>query len=156
MSKAASITGNISANLKISPEEAKKLIADSIDEAISEGYDVFYTGACEGVETWAAKMLIEKKKEHNIKLICVIPDGVFGFQWDDNWHKDYEFIKQNSDELVTAKRQQDRVKVDRIRNYYIADHIDRLYAICNGAKDPTKGLVLHMLRNNKEVKTFKA
>lgn len=52
----------------------KKQLERIIDRAIELGYNLFICGMALGVDTWAAEIIIEKKKSNpNIKLECAIP-----------------------------------------------------------------------------------
>ena len=71
-------TGHRPNKLDYSENEIKPLLETAIDNAISDGYVTFITGMAEGVDIWAAEIVLEKKKENkDLHLICAVPHPGF-------------------------------------------------------------------------------
>ena len=67
-------TGHRPNKLNYSESEIKLLLEKAIDSAISNGYVTFITGMAEGVDIWAAEIVLEKKKQNDaLHLICAVP-----------------------------------------------------------------------------------
>ena len=71
-------TGHRPNKLDYSECEIKPLLEIAIDNAILDGYVTFITRMAEGVDIWAAEIVLEKKK-HNmaLHLNCAIPHPGF-------------------------------------------------------------------------------
>ena len=57
-------TGHRPNKLNYSESEIKLLLEKTIDSAISNGYVTFIPGMAEGVDIWAAEIVIEKRKNN--------------------------------------------------------------------------------------------
>ena len=71
-------TGHRPNKLDYSEGVIKPLLETAIDNAISDGYVTFITGMAEGVDIWAAEIVLKKKKENkDLHLICAVPHPGF-------------------------------------------------------------------------------
>lgn len=67
-------TGHRPQKLDLTEAEIKPLIEKEIALALSEGYLTFITGMAEGVDMWAAELVLEARAAHpEVRLICALP-----------------------------------------------------------------------------------
>lgn len=79
-------TGHRPNKLDYSESGMKSLLKKAVDNAISDGYVTFITGMAEGVDIWAAEIVLKKKKDNkDLHLICAIPHSGF-----ENRRSEYE------------------------------------------------------------------
>ena len=93
-------TGHRPNKLDYSENEIKPLLETAIDNAISDGYVTFITGMAEGVDIWAAEIVLEKKKENkDLHLICAVPHPGFEKRRSQYEKERYEYIIKNAERL---------------------------------------------------------
>lgn len=116
-----------------------------INEALKDGYTVFYSGMARGIDLWAAKFIIEQRRTHpEIQLICVIPykKQNLSFRGMDKW--DYSFVLSQADEVVCLSEEYTRNCL-RKRNEYMVAHSDKLIAVMSNPRSGT-GMTVNMAR----------
>ena len=58
-----------------------------IKKAVNDGFTVFISGMAQGVDIWAAQIVLKlRKKGAPIKLICACPFDGFETRWEPSWH----------------------------------------------------------------------
>ena len=60
-------TGHRPEKLSISETEARPLLEKAIDTAIGNGFTTFITGMAQGIDIWAAEIVLQKRN-HNAAL----------------------------------------------------------------------------------------
>lgn len=107
-----------------------KRISQEIDDAIKDGYTVFYSGFAEGADLLFAKAVLEKQSEYpSIRLIAVIPHEGRRRTLERNPETrmlldacyDVVVINDNYAPWVYAKR-----------NQYLVDNAQRIIAVYDG------------------------
>lgn len=122
-------------------KEIKPLLEKAIDEAIENGYVTFITGMAEGVDIWAAEIVLERKKKNpNLHLICALPHPGFEKRRSmtekmrfNRIIKNADLVKQINDHYFTGCYQ--------IRNEWMVDHSSFVIAVFNSQKSGTKNTV---------------
>lgn len=103
-----------------------KKLKSATETAISQGVDLFYCGGARGVDTWAANIIIQLKKENpNIRLIIAIPFAGFNA---DVAEKDYLDSLAGADQIIVTSQRIDEESY-KIRDRYMVDNSDLVIAV---------------------------
>lgn len=134
-------TGHRPNKLDYSENEIKPLLETAIDNAISDGYATFITGMAEGVDIWAAEIVLEKKKENkDLHLICAVPHPGFEKRRSRYETERYENIIKNADYVTTISDNYYRACYQK-RNIWMVDRSSLVIAVFNGTASGTKNTV---------------
>lgn len=134
-------TGHRPNKLGYSENEIKPLLETAIDNAISGGYVTFITGMAEGVDIWAAEIVLEKKKENkDLHLICAVPHPGFEKRRSQYEKERYEYIIKNADYVTTISDNYYRACYQK-RNIWMVDRSSLVIAVFNGTASGTKNTV---------------
>ena len=134
-------TGHRPSKLDYSEGEIKPLLETAVDNAISDGYVTFITGMAEGVDIWAAEIVLEKKKHNTaLHLICAIPHPGFENKRSEYEKERYMRILQDADYTMTVSEHYFRACYQR-RNEFMVDHSSLVIAVGNGAPSGTQNTI---------------
>ena len=134
-------TGHRPNKLDYSENEIKPLLKTAIDNAISDGYVTFITGMADGVDIWAAEIVLEKKKHNtSLHLICAVPHQVFEKRRSEYETERYENIIKNADYVTTISDNYYRACYQK-RNIWMVDRSSLVITVFNGAASGTKNTV---------------
>ena len=123
-------TGHRPNKLGYSENEIKPLLETAIDNAISGGYVTFITGMAEGVDIWAAEIVLEKKKENkDLHLICAVPHPGFEKRRSQYEKERYEYIIKNADYVTTISDNYYRACYQK-RNIWMVDRSSLVKKYC--------------------------
>ena len=139
-------TGHRPNKLDYSESEIKPLLETAVDNAISDGYVTFITGMAEGVDIWAAEIVLEKKKRNDaLRLICAIPHPDFEKRRGFFEERRYNRILKNADYVTIISDHYYRACYQK-RNEWMVDRSARLIAAYTGEKGGTKNTVDYAAR----------
>jgi len=134
-------TGHRPNKLDYSENEIKPLLKTAIDNAISDGYVTFITGMADGVDIWAAEIVLEKKKHNtSLHLICAVPHQGFEKRRSEYETERYENIIKNADYVTTISDNYYRACYQK-RNIWMVDRSSLVITVFNGAASGTKNTV---------------
>lgn len=134
-------TGHRPNKLDYSESEIKLLLEKAIDNAISDGYVTFITGMAEGVDIWAAEIVLKKKKDNkDLHLICAVPHPGFEKRRSEYETEKYEDIIKNADYVTTISNNYYRACYQK-RNIWMVDYSSLVIAAWNGQASGTKNTV---------------
>ncbi len=134
-------TGHRPNKLDYSENEIKPLLKTAIDNAISDGYVTFITGMAEGVDIWAAEIVLEKKKENkDLHLICAVPHPGFEKRRSQYETGRYKNIIKNADYVTTISDNYYRACYQK-RNIWMVDRSSLVITVFNGTASGTKNTV---------------
>ena len=134
-------TGHRPNKLDYSENEIKPLLKTAIDNAISDGYVTFITGMAEGVDIWAAEIVLEKKKENkDLRLICAVPHPGFEKRRSQYETGRYKNIIKNADYVTTISDNYYRACYQK-RNIWMVDRSSLVITVFNGTASGTKNTV---------------
>lgn len=134
-------TGHRPNKLDYSENEIKPLLETAIDNAISDGYVTFITGMAEGVDIWAAEIVLEKKKENkDLHLICAVPHPGFEKRRSQYETGRYKNIIKNADYVTTISDNYYRACYQK-RNIWMVDRSSLVITVFNGTASGTKSTV---------------
>ena len=115
--------------------ELKALLADWIGIFVASGIKTFYYGAAQGVDMWAAEIVIGLKKSHNdLQLIAVLPCETQALQWPPDLRDRYYNILTDCDDVVKLNKEYTATCMNE-RNRYLVDHTDYILAVYDGHSD---------------------
>lgn len=134
-------TGHRPDKMELGEKEIKPLLEKAIDEAIENGYVTFITGMAEGVDTWAAEIVLERKKKNpNLHLICALPHPRFESRRSlaekmrfNKIIKKADFVKEINVHYFNGCYQ--------VRNEWMVDRSSLVIAVFSGQKSGTKNTV---------------
>lgn len=132
--------------LDYSENEIKPLLETAIDNAILDGYVTFITGMAEGVDIWAAEIVLEKKKENkDLHLICAVPHPGFEKRRSEYEKERYRRIIQNADYKTIVSEHYFSACYQK-RNEFMVDHSSLVIDAWNGQPSGTKNTVDYAAR----------
>lgn len=144
-------TGHRPNKLDYSENEIKPLLETAIDNAISDGYVTFITGMAEGVDIWAAEIVLEKKKENkDLHLICAVPHPGFEKRRSQYEKERYEYIIKNADYVTTISDNYYRACYQK-RNIWMVDRSSRVISVYNGKSGGTQNTINYAIKRGIEV-----
>lgn len=115
----------------------RNLLRSRIEESISEGYTVFYSGVARGIDLWAAQIVLELRKSHpEISLVCVKPVENQGHNFPEDDKRLYEHIIRHADRVVCTSEEYSR-SCYTVRNRYMVDNAGKLIAFVNNYRSGT-------------------
>lgn len=150
-------TGHRPEKLSISETEARPLLEKAINTAIENGFTTFITGMAQGIDIWAAEIVLQKRN-HNaaLHLICAVPHPGFENKRSEYEKERYMHIIQNADYAATISDHYFRACYQR-RNEFMVDHSNLVIAVWNGTPSGTKNTIDYANRKGvKVVNVFEA
>ncbi len=115
-------------------------LANAIEEKITQGVRVFYTGMAQGTDIWAAEIVVALKQsypEANLRLIAVLPFEGQANKWSEDWRERYFDILAEVDDTVILQAHYSSGCM-QVRNRYLVDNVFHLIAVYNGEAGGTK------------------
>jgi len=134
-------------------QSIKAAIAEQIKMLYSEGVRLFYVGCSVGVDTWAAEILVDLKRQtdfSDIELFCAIPFPDHSERFTDGQKNRYQQILSQCTHQETISRKYSPVAYKRL-NYYMVDNSQYLIAVYDQDKSDRSGLgqmVNYAVKNN--------
>lgn len=132
--------------------ELKKLLSAAIDRCIEDGCREFYCGMARGTDTYAAEILIEKRKFHNdIILNAALPCPNQSEGWCEKDKLRYEnILSQFDNKIIISPFYTDTCMLSR--NRFMVDNSDRVIAVWNGYfKGGTSYTVRYAKKQGREI-----
>lgn len=140
-SRRCCFTGHRPEKISTSRRKIKKMLKKEIQQAYNEGFNVFITGVCRGVDIWAAEITLKLRRKHkDIKLICAIPYPDFYNRWTKQDQKLCTRILLAADLNKTISNSYSNDCYQK-RNCWMVDHSARVIAVYNGEKSGTQNTV---------------
>ena len=133
-------------------DDLKKVLEDVIDTAIADGYTDFYCGMATGADTFAAEILIDKKKNSPlIHLHAALPCPEQDSKWTESEKKHYEELLSHTDTKTIISPFYTKTCM-LTRNRFMVDNSERVIAIWNGTmRGGTAYTVRYAKKENKEI-----
>ena len=127
----------------------KTMMSEQITALIAGGVTDFRTGMALGVDTWAASIVLELKKENpNIRLLAVLPHEKQADSWTVTQREVYfDTLAQCADVVTLHKRYTHACMFER--NRYLVDHAEHLLAVYDGT---SKGGTAYTVRYGEQKK----
>ncbi|WP_312643585.1 SLOG family protein [Hydrogenoanaerobacterium sp.] len=140
-------------------EHLKRKLLAEIDNAIENGIDTFYMGACYGFDLLAAQMVLRRKKvislneprQKPLKLVAVIPFGEQASRWSEKDRELYfDYTLPYCDEVVTLNTHYKQGCYHE-RNRYMVDRCSKMIAYYDGGSGGTAYTVNYAKTNGLEI-----
>lgn len=149
--KCCCFTGHRPHKLGISEREAKKLLSDAVDMAIENGYTTFISGMAQGIDMWAAEVVIEKRKsDPTIFLVCASPYPQMADRWQE-WEKaKFKRIISSADEVKYICEHYTPYCF-HARNNWMVNHSSLVIAAYDNEDGGTKNTVQYALNSGIKV-----
>jgi len=134
----------------------KTAITEQIKTLYSKGVRLFYIGCAVGVDTWAAKIIIELKQQadfSDIELFCAIPFPDHTEKFTAGQKKRYEEILSRCTHKEIINNHYSPVAYKRL-NYFLVDKTQYLIAVYDQDKSERSGLgqmVNYAIKNNRHI-----
>ena len=137
------------------PEWLVKLALEKeIKRAIKDGFTVFISGMAQGVDIWAAEIVLRLRSQGQpIRLICASPFEGFEKRWDSEWQSRYNEILAAAD-YVTFVSQKYSPACFQIRNEWMVDRSSRVIAVYNGQAGGTRNTICYADRQSIPVRSI--
>lgn len=118
-------------------------------------YDIHYflSGMAQGVDTWAAEMVLELQRDYSISLECVLPCRDQASHWPYESRRRYRSILQRCNQVTLLQSQYSQDCFQR-RNQYMIDRSGLVIAVWNGTPSGTGNTVRYAKANGKLVYTL--
>lgn len=140
-------------------EKLKERLWEEIDEAIADGVNTFYFGACYGFDLLCADTVLKRKKvikpndPKEIRLIAVIPFEEQAKKWDETNRDMYYDILQKCDEALMLNTYYCPGCYNQ-RNRYMVDQSSKMICYYDGGKGGTAYTVKYAEQNNLHIKNL--
>lgn len=128
----------------------KESLKNVIVENIKKGYKYFLSGMAMGFDLISAKVILELKKEYNIKLIAVLPYKNHGKNWNLQDKIGHDYVLKNADEIIVLNEEYNKY-VFFDRNKYMVEHSSKVIACYNNIKGGTLNTIKFALKHGREV-----
>lgn len=126
-----------------------------IKKAINDGFTVFISGMAQGVDIWAAQIVLKlREKGEPIKLICACPFDGFEDRWDKKWQQQYKEILAAAD-LVRYICPGYSRSCFQVRNEWMVDHSARVIAVFNNVPGGTFNTIEYAIAQRIDVEFLK-
>lgn len=149
--KCCCFTGHRPYKLGISEEKAKELLSNAIDIAIEKGYKTFISGMAQGIDMWAAEIVLNKRQQNPaIFLVCVSPYKGMESKWERKDKEKYNSIIEQADE-VRYLCEHYTSYCFHVRNNWMVNHSSMVIAAYNDEDGGTKNTIKYAIQNDVEV-----
>ena len=120
----------------------KETLKEQIKYLVSQGVTDFYSGAAEGVDIWAAQIVIGlREKNPALNVHCVLPCRSQAKQWSLSAQEVYqEILKQADSVYCLSENYYEGCMLDR--NRYMVDHSNIILAVYNGSQRSGTGMTV--------------
>ena len=110
----------------------KAALTEQITALAEAGITDFYSGGADGVDCWAALVVLElRQKNPALKLHCILPHEGQDDKWNNSAQERYRFILNQADSVEYVSREYyDGCMIDR--NHRLVEAAGLLLAVYNG------------------------
>lgn len=123
----------------------------SLSELVKKGAVAFYSGMAVGFDIIAAEsVLLLKKANPEIKLICVLPFKMQSEKYTEEWKNRYYKILAVADKVVILSEKYHK-RCYQARNEYMVDNSDMVVTYFDGKKGGTENTLQYAKKNNKRI-----
>lgn len=114
-------------------QEIRNELTVAINNAIRKGITTFISGGAEGVDTWAAEIILELRKENaQLKLVLALPN--------EDWLSRCSQLCATAD-LIEIVGTGHHLGIYQKRNKWMVDHSAQVIAVFNGRPGGTKNTI---------------
>ena len=118
----------------------KAALAEEIDRAIADGFRYFIVGGAEGVDTWAAEIVLERKKsDPEITLELAKPFADYNSHLENEKGARMRAIEAAADHVTVVSDGTDEVADYILRDCYMVDASERMIIVYDDASEGASG-----------------
>lgn len=128
-------------------KELKKIFLGAIDYGIS----TFLTGMAEGFDMIGAEILLNIRKNRNIKVIAIVPCVGQELKWKTDQQKRYKTILKRCDDVITLSDRYTPTCMND-RNKFMVEHSSICVACWNGKPSGTGNTVRFAKQNGNKIR----
>ena len=133
----------------------KDKLREQIVEAIDTGHSHFIAGGALGVDTWAARIVLELRREYpRITLEIAIPCKGQASKWNASDRAAYEEVCYHADKVTMVTNDEYVSGCMQRRNRYMVDKADLVIAVFNGTSGGTAQTIRYAGQMGKNVKVI--
>jgi uncharacterized phage-like protein YoqJ len=129
------------------------LLASEVDKMLENGVTSFLTGMAPGTDIIAARIVLEKRRDHSaddIRLIAVVPYEGQADQWPEIYRERYFRILSLADEVVTLYTRKTDTCIREVCRYMV-DACDHLIAVYNGSEGGTQYTIDYAAEKGRDI-----
>lgn len=131
--KCCCFTGHRPGKCTRTEQEIRNELTTAINNAINAGITAFISGGAKGVDTWAAEIILELRKENaQLRLILALPN--------EEWLHRCSQICAAAD-MIEITGTGHHPGIYQNRNKWMVDHSARVIAVFNGQPGGTKNTI---------------
>ena len=146
--KCCCFTGHRPHKLGVSEERAKELLSDAVDLMIEKGYTTFISGMAQGIDMWAAEVVLSKRETNpNVFLVCASAYKGVENKWCEKDKELYSSIMNRADEVVCLCEHYIPYCFN-LRNNWMVNHSSMVIAAYNDEEGGTKNTIKYAIRND--------
>ena len=128
----------------------KAEVEDIVEKLIKKGYDTFLIGMALGFDTECFKVLVEKRKSADIRLIACVPCNSQSKFFKKNQREEYKKLLSEADEVINVSDDYyDGCMM--VRNCFMVDNCSVLVAYLNFNRGGTYQTVKYAAEKGKEI-----
>ncbi len=149
--KICCFTGHRIKKLNMNLEIVKILLEKAIDETLKNGCFCFISGMAEGIDIFAAEIVLRKKAQNEkIKLWCALPYPSFKAVGGEDIKNLFEEIISKADRVEAISDHYFKGCFQK-RNKWMVDNSTEVIAFFNGEESGTKNTIDYAKKTNKIV-----
>jgi uncharacterized phage-like protein YoqJ len=146
--RCACFTGHRPEKLERSEAEIVARLQKEIRQAIADGFQTFISGMAQGVDIWAAEIVLALRDEGTaIHLVCASPHEGFEKRWSQEWKERYQRVMAQADSVQFICNHYSR-GCFQLRNKWMVDRSARVIAVYNGGPGGTRNTVEYAMRHS--------
>lgn len=140
-------TGHRPGKLHHAQDQIISQLAHEIDQAIEDGYRVFISGMVQGIDIWAAQIVLMRKTQYqDIELICALPYPTFDSGMSAAWRCAYRSIIDQADHIEVISPRSS-MNCYQLRNIWMVDRSSLVIAAYNETARGTKNTIAYAETN---------
>lgn len=121
-------------------QRLKAKLAAEIDRALADGFDSFITGGAEGVDTWAAELILERKKKNpHIRLELAKPFANYNSRVKGPAGDRLRAVEAAADHVTVVSDGTDAPADYILRDCYMVDACERLIIVFDNEENTGGG-----------------
>lgn len=114
--------------------ELKETLAAQIAALVEDGYTEFLTGMAEGVDIWAAQIVLSLRVTNpSLRLHCILPCAEQSVRWSVASQEQHHAILEQADSIIFVNRA-DKKNCMLERDHFLVSYASLVLAVYNGEK----------------------
>ena len=118
----------------------KAALEEEIDKAVADGFSYFITGGAEGVDTWAAEIVLDRKKRNpEITLELAKPFANYNSCLKNDYGDRLRAIEASADHVTVVSDGADEAADYILRDCYMVDASERMIIVYDDDSNGSSG-----------------